>query len=66
MVGVRPGARALEKVDAVIFGKIGALMLGKPAVVAIKPASGSATENMLRFAPRLKRNSEHPLRAALL
>ncbi len=78
MVGVGRGARAgvliknaealerLEKVDTIIVDKTGTLTLGKPKVIAIRPASGFDETKLLRLAASLENASEHPLAAAIV
>ena len=78
MVGVGRGAQAgvlirnaealerLEKVDTVVVDKTGTLTVGKPTVVALKPAPGVNEETLLRLAASLERESEHPLAAAIV
>ena len=78
MVGVGRGAQAgvlirhaealerLEKVDTVVVDKTGTLTVGKPTVVALRPAPGVSEETLLRFAASLERESEHPLASAIV
>ena len=78
MVGVGRGAQAgvliknaealerLEKVDTVVVDKTGTLTVGKPTVVALKPAPGVSEETLLKFAASLERESEHPLASAIV
>ena len=78
MVGVGRGAQAgvlirhaealerLEKVDTLVVDKTGTLTVGKPTVVALKPASGISEETLLKLAASLERGSEHPLAAAIV
>ncbi len=78
MVGVGRGAQAgvlirhaealerLEKVDTLVVDKTGTLTVGKPTVVAVRPAPGVSEETLLRFAASLERGSEHPLAAAIV
>jgi Cu+-exporting ATPase len=56
----------LEKVDTVVVDKTGTLTVGKPTVVALKPAPGVNEETLLRFAASLERESEHPLASAIV
>ena len=56
----------LEKVDTVVVDKTGTLTVGKPTVVALKPAPGVDEETLLRFAASLERGSEHPLASAIV
>ena len=67
MVGVGRGAQAgvliknaealerLEKVDTLVVDKTGTLTVGKPTVVALKPAAGISEETLLRLAASLER-----------
>jgi Cu+-exporting ATPase len=78
MVGVGRGAQAgvlirhaealerLEKVDTLVVDKTGTLTVGKPTVVAMRPAPGVSEETLLKFAASLERGSEHPLAAAIV
>ena len=78
MVGVGRGAQAevliknaealerLEKVDTVVVDKTGTLTVGKPTVVALKPAPGVNEETLLRLAASLERESEHLLASAIV
>jgi P-type Cu+ transporter len=78
MVGVGRGAQAgvliknaealerLEKVDTLVVDKTGTLTVGKPTVVALKPAPGISEETLLKFAASLERLSEHPLAVAVV
>jgi len=78
MVGVGRGATAgvliknaealerLEKVDTIIVDKTGTLTLGKPKVIAIRPAQGFDEAEILRLAASLENASEHPLAAAIV
>ena len=78
MVGVGRGAQAgvliknaealerLEKVDTLVVDKTGTLTVGKPTVVALRPAPGVSEETLLRFAASLERESEHPLASAIV
>jgi len=78
MVGVGRGAQAgvlikdaealerLEKVDTLVLDKTGTLTVGKPTVVALKPAPGISEDTLLKLAASLERGSEHPLAAAMV
>ena len=78
MVGVGRGAQSgvlikdaealerLEKVDTLVVDKTGTLTEGRPRVVAFRPASGFASDDVLRLAASLERSSEHPLAAAIV
>ena len=78
MVGVGRGAHAgvliknaealerLEKVDTLVVDKTGTLTVGKPTVVALKPAHGISEETLLKLTASLERGSEHPLAAAIV
>jgi P-type Cu+ transporter len=61
-------AEALEiahAVTAVAFDKTGTLTVGRPTLVGLEPASGSAQE-LLRFAASVQHGSEHPLARAVM
>ena len=78
MVGVGRGARSgiliknaealerFEKVDTLVVDKTGTLTEGRPRVTAVVPASGFASDEVLRLAASLERLSEHPLGQAIL
>jgi Cu+-exporting ATPase len=78
MVAVGRGAQAgvliknaealehMEKVDTLVVDKTGTLTEGKPAVTAIRPASGMDESELLRLAASVERASEHPLAAAIV
>ena len=78
MVGIGRGAQAgvliknaealerLEKIDVLVVDKTGTLTVGKPTVVALKPAAGVSEETLLKLTASLERGSEHPLAAAIL
>jgi Cu+-exporting ATPase len=78
MVGVGRGAQAgvlirhaealerLEKIDTLVVDKTGTLTVGKPTLVALKPANGIGEETLLELAASLEGLSEHPLAAAIL
>jgi P-type Cu+ transporter len=78
MVGVGRGAQTgiliknaealerLEKVDTLVVDKTGTLTVGKPTLVALKPAPGISEGTLLKTAASLERSSEHPLAAAVL
>jgi len=78
MVGTGRGAQAgvliknaealetMEKVDTVVVDKTGTLTEGKPRLVTVTAASGSAEDEVLALAAGLEQGSEHPLAAAVL
>src|SRR5271163_1185770 len=78
MVGVGRGARSgvliknaealerFEKIDTLVVDKTGTLTEGRPRVTAVVPASGFASDEVLRLAASLERLSEHPLASAIL
>ena len=78
MVGTGRGASAgvlvknaealelMEKIDTLVVDKTGTLTLGKPKLVAVKPANGFDEAEVLRLAAALERGSEHPLAAAIV
>jgi len=62
-------AQALElarSVTRVAFDKTGTLTDGRPALVAVEPASGRTRDDVLRLAAALQNGSEHPLARAVL
>src|SRR5690606_33771763 len=56
----------MEKVDTLVVDKTGTLTLGKPKLMAVKPANGFDEAEVLRLAAALERGSEHPLAAAIV
>ena len=78
MVGVGRGASAgvlvkdaqalerFEKVDTLVVDKTGTLTEGRPAVIAVVPATGLDEAEALRLAASLERSSEHPLARAIV
>jgi Cu+-exporting ATPase len=78
MVGTGRGASAgvlvknaealelMEKIDTLVVDKTGTLTLGKPKLVAVKPADEFDEAEVLRLAAALERGSEHPLAAAIV
>ncbi|WP_425576538.1 heavy metal translocating P-type ATPase [Nocardioides nanhaiensis] len=78
MVGVGRGAQMgvliknaealerMEKVDTVVVDKTGTLTEGKPAVVAVEPATGHDARELLRLAAAVENASEHPLARAIV
>ena len=54
------------KVQIVALDKTGTITAGEPKVTDIYPADGVSTEELLKFAYYLERNSEHPLAKAVL
>ncbi|MGJ7492646.1 heavy metal translocating P-type ATPase [Variovorax sp. ZT4R33] len=62
-------ARSLElahRVGTVAFDKTGTLTLGTPALTALVPNGGEATNDLLAAAASLQRGSTHPLAKAVL
>jgi P-type Cu+ transporter len=78
MVGVGRGAQAgvliknaealerLEKIDILVVDKTGTLTVGRPTLVALKPAPGVSEDMLLKLTASLERDSEHPLAAAIM
>jgi len=63
------GGEALEmacRIDTVVLDKTGTITHGKPAVIAILPATGFGVAELLRLAASAERYSEHPLGKALV
>lgn len=57
-------ALALEiahRVDTVVFDKTGTLTLGRPELVSVEAAAGTAVDEVLRLSAALEHASEHPL-----
>jgi len=65
---IRKGAalELLRNVDTLVLDKTGTLTLGRPQVVDLLPAAGTAEEELLRIAASIERKSEHPLARAVL
>ena len=62
-------AQALEvahSVTVVAFDKTGTLTEGKPSLVATEPAAGGDSDEVLRLAAALQKNSDHPLAHAVM
>jgi Cu+-exporting ATPase len=57
---------AMEKVDTLVVDKTGTLTEGKPRLVSVVAADGSAERDVLSIAAGLERGSEHPLAEAIL
>ncbi|HVJ07533.1 MAG TPA: heavy metal translocating P-type ATPase [Acidisarcina sp.] len=63
------GGEALERlarVDTVALDKTGTLTYGKPAIVALRPATDVSEMELLSLAASLEQRSEHPLAHAVL
>ena len=61
-------ALALEiahRVDTVVFDKTGTLTLGRPELVSVEAAAGTAVDEVLRLSAALEHASEHPLARAV-
>jgi Cu+-exporting ATPase len=56
----------LRKVDTLVVDKTGTLTEGKPKLIAVEPAPGFESDEVLRLAASLERASEHPLAAAIV
>lgn len=52
-------------VDGVALDKTGTLTEGRPRVVAVRPAEGTSTAELLRLAASAELGTEHPLAAAV-
>jgi Cu+-exporting ATPase len=78
MVGTGRGASAgvliknaealelMEKIDTLVVDKTGTITVGKPRLIAVKPAAGLDEADVLRLAAALEKGSEHPLAAAVV
>ena len=63
------GGEALQRaadVTAVVFDKTGTLTVGRPTVVAVRPAPGIDEAALLGWAAAVESHSEHPLAAAIV
>ncbi len=63
------GGEALQRaadVTAVVFDKTGTLTVGRPTVVAVRPAPGIDETALLGWAAAVESHSEHPLAAAIV
>ena len=56
----------LRKVDTLVVDKTGTLTEGKPKLMSVMAADGTAESDLLRVAASLERGSEHPLAAAIV
>ncbi|MFT7579011.1 MAG: Cu+-exporting ATPase [Myxococcota bacterium] len=56
----------LRKVDTLVVDKTGTLTEGRPALVAVEPASGMEETMLLALSAALERGSEHPLAEAIV
>jgi Cu+-exporting ATPase len=78
MIGVGRGAREgvliknaealerLEKITTIVVDKTGTLTEGKPKLVDVLPTDGFDSNELVRLAASLERNSEHPLATAIV
>ena len=78
MVGTGRGASAgvliknaealelMEKIDTLVVDKTGTITVGKPKLIAVKPAAGFDEAQVLALAAALEKGSEHPLAAAVV
>ncbi|MBN9023022.1 MAG: heavy metal translocating P-type ATPase, partial [Rhizobiales bacterium] len=66
LVRDRRGLEEARLLDIVVFDKTGTLTLGAHRVVETVPADGLATDEVLRLAAAVERDSEHPIAQALL
>jgi Cu+-exporting ATPase len=78
MVGTGRGASAgvliknaealelMEKIDTLVVDKTGTITVGKPKLIAVKPAAGFDQAQVLALAAALEKGSEHPLAAAVV
>ena len=55
-----------EKVDTLVVDKTGTLTEGRPELVTVESATGTAEDELLRLAASLERGSEHPLAASIV
>ncbi len=56
----------LQQVDTLVMDKTGTLTEGRPKLIAVVPAEGVDTSELLQLAASLERGSEHPLAAAIV
>jgi Cu+-exporting ATPase len=56
----------MERVDTLVIDKTGTLTEGKPRLVSIVTAQGSAENDVLRLAASVEKASEHPLALAIV
>jgi Cu+-exporting ATPase len=78
MVGTGRGASAgvliknaealelMEKIDTLVVDKTGTITVGRPTLIAVKPAADLGESELLRLAAALEKGSEHPLAAAVV
>ena len=56
----------MEKINTLVVDKTGTLTVGKPKLIALKPANQFEELEVLRLAASLERGSEHPLAEAIV
>ncbi len=66
LVRDRRGLEEARNLDTVVFDKTGTLTLGEHRVVDVAVAEGVASDEALRVAASVERDSEHPIARALL
>jgi P-type Cu2+ transporter len=66
LVRDRRGLEEARSLNAVVFDKTGTLTLGEHRVVETVATEGQSTEEVLRLAAAVERDSEHPIAQALL
>jgi Cu+-exporting ATPase len=78
MVGTGRGASAgvliknaealelMENIDTLVVDKTGTITVGRPKLIAVKPAADLGESELLRLAAALEKGSEHPLAAAVV
>jgi Cu+-exporting ATPase len=78
MVGTGRGASAgvliknaealelMENIDTLVVDKTGTITVGRPKLIAVKPAADLSESELLRLAAALEKGSEHPLAAAVV
>jgi Cu+-exporting ATPase len=78
MVGTGRGASAgvliknaealelMENIDTLVVDKTGTITVGRPKLIAVKPAADLSESELLRLGAALEKGSEHPLAAAVV
>jgi Cu2+-exporting ATPase len=66
LVRDRRGLEEARNLNAVVFDKTGTLTLGEQRVVDVATVGGLTSDDALRFAAAVERDSEHPVARALI
>jgi Cu2+-exporting ATPase len=66
LIRSRAALEDARNIDVVLFDKTGTLTEGKQGVATVVAAAGADTDEILRLAASVERNSEHPIARAIL